>query len=71
MYAGVEGPLSRYVGTTGSTKLETTIIYQLLAYFTAFNATELSTPVNCSDCLKRISDAQDAAEESKSKMVLD
>ncbi len=49
-------PLSRYVTVNTVGNLETVIIMQLIANLTANNASQLSTPVKCSDCLSRIID---------------
>lgn len=49
-------PLSRYVTVNTTSNLETAIMRQLVANFTANNASQLTTPVKCRDCLNRIVD---------------
>lgn len=46
--------LSRYVTVTTQNNTETVIVRQLVAYLSANDASERSTPVNCLDCLSRI-----------------
>ena len=48
--------LSRYVTVNTVSNLETLIIMQMVASLTANDAKQLSTPVNCSECLKRMVD---------------
>ena len=49
-------PFSRYVTANTQRNPETVLTRQLVAYYTANNASERENPVKCSDCLKRISD---------------
>ena len=53
-FSVAQGPLPRYVGNDRSPALVTAIVQQLLAYYTAINASELESPITCKDCLKRI-----------------
>lgn len=46
--------LSRYVTVRSQVNPETIIVQQLVAFFTANNASELDNPVDCRDCLARM-----------------